>query len=65
MLGVLVGCIGIVCVCKAVSLFDIGATMQLISAIMVSGILYGAILIMLHNDVASSILRKVYRTYEK
>ena len=65
MLGVLVGCIGIVCVCKAVPLFDIGATMQLISAIMVSGILYGAILIMLHNDVASSILRKVYRTYEK
>ena len=65
MLGVLVGCAGIICVCKVILFTDIEPTMQLIGTVFTSGIVYGLTLILFHNDLAWTILRKVYRTYEK
>lgn len=59
MIGVLIGCIGVIFVCKIISLFDCRITIQLASMIIVSGIVYGIILILFHNEIVFSILRKV------
>lgn len=65
MIGVLTGCVGIVCVCRVVLSFNYGTAIQLISAVAVSGIVYGLILILFRNEIVWSVLRKVCRTYEK
>lgn len=65
MIGVLTGCVGIVCVCRVALSFNYGAAIQLISAVVVSGIVYGLILILFRNEIAWTILRKVCRTHEK
>lgn len=59
MIGVLMGCISITFVCKMISLFNCRTTIQLISMIVASGIVYGMILILFHNEIIFSILRKV------
>lgn len=65
MIGVLTGCVGIVCVCRVALSFNYGAAIQLISAVVTSGIVYGLILILFRNEIAWTILRKVCRTHEK
>lgn len=65
MIGVLTGCMGIVCVCRVALSFNDGAAIQLISAVVTSGIVYGLILILFRNEIAWTILRKVCRTHEK
>ena len=65
MLGVLVGCMGIVCACRVVQFFNYGAVIQLIAAVTVAGIVYGLILILFHNELVWTVLRKVCRTNEK
>lgn len=65
MLGVLVGCTGIVCACRAVLSFNYSAAIQLINAVAVSGIVYGLILILFRNEIVWTVLRKVSRTHEK
>lgn len=65
MVGVLVGCMGIVCACRVVQFFYYGAVIQLIAAVTVAGIVYGLILILFHNELVWTVLRKVCRTNEK
>ncbi len=65
MYGVLAGCVGIICVCKLILSFNIGELAQLLCSVAISGIVYGLILILLHNDIAYTILGKVCRRYEK
>lgn len=65
MLSVIVGCVGIICVCSIVMIFNYGAVIQLISSVIVSGIVYGLILILFHNEIVWNVLRKVGRTREK
>lgn len=65
MLGVLVGCTGIVCACRAVLSFNYSAAIQLINAVAVAGIVYGLILILFRNEIVWTVLRKVCRTHEE
>lgn len=65
MIGVLTGCVGIVCVCRVVLSFNYDAAIQLIGAVAVSGIVYGLILILFRNEIVWTVLRKVCRTHEK
>ena len=65
MLGVLVGCAGIVCACKLVLSFNLGAAAQLAGAVVVATIVYGLVLVLFRNDVVWTVLRKVRRTHEK
>ena len=58
---VLIGCIGIVCVCKIIASFNIGMVMQLIGSIVVAGIVYGIVLISFHNEIVFTVLRNVYQ----
>ena len=59
MLGVSVGCIGIVCVCRVVLYFHLGIIAQLVSSVLVSGIIYGLTLLLFRNEIIYTILRKV------
>ena len=65
MLGVMFGCVGIVCVCKIILSFEYGVIMQLLGVVLASGVVYGLILILFRNDIACTVLRKVCRIYEK
>ena len=65
MLGVLTGCVGIICGCKVVLLFDLKPITQLAGAILVSGMIYGLILILFRNNIIYGFLRKVCQTHEK
>ena len=65
MLGVMCGCVGIVCVCKIILSFEYGVIMQLLGVVLASGVVYGLILILFRNDIACTVLRKVCRIYEK
>lgn len=65
MLGVLVGCTGIACVCRGVLSFNYDAVIQLIGAVAVSGMVYGLILILFHNEIIWTVLRKICRTHEE
>lgn len=65
MLGVLVGCAGIVCACKVVLFVKCSAVLQLMGAITVSGMVYGLVLIIFRNDIVCTVLRKVCLTHEK
>ena len=65
MLGVMFGCVGIVCVCKIILSFEYGVIMQLLGVVLASGVVYGLILILFRNDIACTVLRKACRIYEK
>lgn len=65
MLGVLVGCAGIICACKVVLSFNCSVALQLMGAVTVSGIVYGLVLIIFRNDMVCTALRKVCRRHEK
>ena len=65
MLGILSGCMAIVGVCRVTLWFNLGTIMQLLISILTSGIVYGLLLIIFHNEIIYAILRKVFWTHEK
>lgn len=65
MIGVLVGCVGIVCSCKAILIFDFGIVKQLIFSMLLSGVIYGIILVIFKNDLVYYLLKKVHKTNQK
>lgn len=65
MIGVLIGCVGIVYICKVILSFKYAVVIQLIGAVVASGIIYGVTLILFHNDIVCTVLRKVCRIHEK